>query len=201
MWLLLGALTGAVVAWVGKGMLYDIAPPMGWVEKVRAQVDASLPFLSPNARALVVAHAAMESGYGRATASGVFNLFNLTRGANDPRPSFVEQNADWEYLQLSGAPPPSVDGSPWQQAPGGGWRRRIPQRWRAYSSIDEGLRDYWEFLGGARYRPARDALSRADLGAFVALLASAGYYTLPETEYLARMEKVSTATSAGTGVA
>ena len=88
---------------------------------------------------IVVAQGAHESGWGTGRASRFgFNHWNLTRIPSDTRP--VIQGGDLEY-----------DGK--------GGVKKITQRFRAYASDIEAVRDYLTFLRvNPRYHAAHEAL-------------------------------------------
>lgn len=124
-------------------------------------------------RALAVAHAAFESGFGKGTAARLGrNPWNLTRTASDTRP-----------IILGGDTEP--DGK-------GGWRK-ITQRFRSYSSDGEAARDYLAFLRESRrYKAAYAALLEGNVTAFPRLLRDddpataaieGGYFTAPLAHY------------------
>jgi flagellar protein FlgJ len=126
---------------------------------------------------LVVAHAAYESGWGSARAASGRNYFNLTAGSRWR--GRIVQGPDLEYSD--------------------GVVKRITQRFRAYDSDAEAVRDYLAFLSMPRYRPAREALVAGDALRFVQLLGPdrsretppvGGYYTLPTARYAAEFAAV-----------
>lgn len=140
-----------------------------WTRNLRCDVNGVLPFLGETAARLVVAHCALESGWGksRAAARG-FNLTNLTAGSAWIGPKWVDVGGD---VDAKGQP--------------------ITQTWRIYPTVNAFLVDYWRFLGpiqnSGRYALARNALERGDLDSFPRLLYSAGYYTLAPAEYAKRL--------------
>lgn len=140
-----------------------------WVDTLKAEVRGTLPFLSETAARLVVAHLALESGFGtsRAAMRGL-NLGNLTAGSAWQGGRWTDEGGD-------------VNGA----------GVKITQVWRTYGSIPAFLADYWTFLGPAantgRYVLARNALERSNLDDFCRLLYSAGYYELAPTEYAKRL--------------
>lgn len=143
-----------------------------WCHDLHREVFATLPFLSGAATNLVVAHCALESGYGTARAAvHGFNLANLTAGAY--------------WL-----------GEKWTDVGGDTDRKgsKITQTWRIYSSVAEFLVDYWRFLGPAanvgRYVDARNALERGVADAFARHLGKSGYYELAPDEYTRRLVAV-----------
>lgn len=143
-----------------------------WCLRIHGDVFETLPFLSGAATNLVVAHCALESGYGTARAARVgHNLGNLTAGPYWLGDKWVDVGGD---TNAKGA--------------------RITQTWRIYSSVREFLVDYWRFLGPAansgRYVLARNALERGVLDQFCALLGRAGYFELAPDEYARRLTSV-----------
>lgn len=143
-----------------------------WCLRIHGEVFETLPFLSGTATNLVVAHCALESGYGSARAAvRGHNLANLTAGAYWLGPKWTDVGGDTD-----------------------GEGNRITQVWRIYGSVTEGLVDYWRFLGPAanvgRYSAARDALERGQCETFARLLGKAGYYGLAPDEYARRLVAV-----------
>jgi flagellum-specific peptidoglycan hydrolase FlgJ len=149
-----------------------------WCHRIHGEVFETLPFLSGAATNLVVAHCALESGYGTARAAvHGHNLANLTAGAYWLGEKWVDVGGDTDRK-----------GS------------KITQTWRIYSSVREFLVDYWRFLGPAanvgRYVDARNALERGVADAFARLLGKAGYYELAPDEYARRLATVLAAVTA-----
>ena len=148
--------------------------------------------LPQDCRALVVAHAAYESGWGLSYAfRHGFNFGNITSGPTWGGQVLVQPNADWEYKAASTSPGPD-----WADAGHGQWRRRIAQTWRAYANAQEALADYWRVLGWPRYQRARLALTRGDVDGFCRELGPdaglpyrGGYYTLPTADYTAGLKQ------------
>lgn len=143
-----------------------------WCKKVYAAVDATLPSIPEISKLIIVAHAAFESGYGKAKAAQAGNnLFNITAG-----PAWTGQ----KWVDVGG----DTDGH----------GNSITQTWRMYPSVNAGIADYWSFLGpnqnGGRYAAAQDALIAGDLSGFVYSLHDAGYFTLDPSQYLASMSAV-----------
>lgn len=131
--------------------------------------------LSGKTRLLIIAHAALESGWGSAVAAQrANNLFNITTGANW-KGEFI-LGPDLEY--------PGDGGNP----------VKIEQKWRKYKDDAAAIADYLDVvLQYRRYLPARAALLDGDPESFVRLLGPdraaekppvGGYYTLPTTKYL-----------------
>lgn len=138
------------------------ATSLSWLESTREAVARVFPDFSPAARALVLAHAAYESGFGTSTAATRgHNLFNLTAGSSWTGPIVVGGDLEYSSAGVS----------------------NITQRFRAYQNADECLRDYWRFLGFSRYANARGYLASADLAGFVETLADGGFFTLPRDRY------------------
>lgn len=130
--------------------------------------------LSGKTRALMIAHAALESGWGLSKqAQRVHNHWNISAGGSWRGP--VELGGDLEY------------------APGSTKPKTITQRWRAYKTDAEAVADYLKVLEFPRYLPARAALMEGDPEGFIRLLGPdranerppvGGYYTLPTNDYL-----------------
>ncbi len=135
------------------------ANPQEFVGRVWGHaVDASRSTgISPK---FVVAHAALESGWGRneirkADGSSSFNLFGIKAGKN------------WNGAVVEAATTEYVDGQPHQ----------VVERFRAYSSYEEGFRDYASLLrGNARYS---GVIGTQDGTEFARRLQQAGYATDP----------------------
>ena len=136
-----------------------------WLLTLDEDVKRVLPQLKESARHLLLAHAALESGWGQAKAwRHGFNFGNITAG-----PSW--QGAKWT----------DVGGD--EDAAG----NKITQVWRAYSTIDAAIKDYWDFLGPnqnrGRYLHARDFLANGAVLDFAAELHKARYYELDPRKY------------------
>ena len=135
------------------------ANPQEFVGRVWGHaVDASRSTgISPQ---FVVAHAALESGWGRneirkADGSSSFNLFGIKAGKN------------WNGDVVEAATTEYVDGQP----------RQVVERFRAYSSYEEGFRDYAALLrGNSRYS---GVIGTQDGTEFARRLQQAGYATDP----------------------
>jgi flagellum-specific peptidoglycan hydrolase FlgJ len=141
--------------------------PGDFISAVLPHVQAALGSAFPEAHPLVVAHAALESGWGEAKAYREGrNLFNVTRTAKDPRP--VVEAGDLEYQE---------DGAV----------KRIVQRFAAYGSIRESVEQYLRLLS-RRYRVGLAELCAGDIR-FIRSLGAAGYYTLPAHEYQLRYNR------------
>lgn len=144
-----------------------------WLDQMRAAVDVELTNLNAQARDLVVAHAAYESGdgNGRASKRG-FNVFNVTAG------SWWKTSGGRWWVDVAG----DSDGS----------GRRIDQEWRIYPSLRAAVADYWQFLGvqnSGRYLHARQSLEAANLREFVRRLSAAGYFELEAKKYEAGLSR------------
>lgn len=132
----------------------------------------TLPFLSISSTHLVLAHLALESGYGAARAAQRgHNLGNLTAGPYWLGEKWVDRGGD---KNKHGAD--------------------IDQTWRIYDSVSEFLADYWRFLGpvanGGRYLEARNELESGHGAHFGRGLGKAGYYELDPDEYTRRLLSV-----------
>lgn len=143
-----------------------------WCIRIHSDIFTTLPFLSGAATNLVLAHLALESGYGTAKAARRgHNLGNITSG-----PYWLGR----KWIDIGG----DTDGRGAQ----------ITQTWRIYDSVPEFLIDYWRFLGpvanGGRYRDARDELEGGHCAPFARALGKAGYYELDPAEYTRRLLSV-----------
>lgn len=133
--------------------------------------------LSDQARELVVAHGALECGWGASSVSRhAFNHWNLTAGTRWLHGGkAVFRAGDLEYPPEGGAP------------------RRITQPFRRYATDDEAVADYVAFLReSSRYRAAFAQLRLAAPGEFVKRLrdddprtpeVEGGFFTAPLAEY------------------
>lgn len=144
-----------------------------WARDMWEAVAAELPHLTPAAKALVVAHAAYESGFGAAKAARRgFNVFNITAGSAWRGDAWDDVGGDTEY-------------------DGAGNVTRITQRWRIYADLRAAVRDYWSFLGPTanrgRYVRARAQLEAGNAAAFAQELYAAGYFTLQPSKYAAQL--------------
>lgn len=151
-------------------------PKADFIQRFNSEVLHSSLQLAQEARALLVAHACFESGYGtsRAWKHG-FNFGNLTAGPSWHGLIFRDVGGDTAYDSK------------------GNYKGRITQDWRVYPSVDAALADYWRLLGWPRYIRARLALTMGDLAKFCHELGPSagpgygGYYTLPEKDYANRL--------------
>lgn len=146
-----------------------------WTLATYGEVRATLPFLTDAAAKLVVAHLALESGFGGAKAAvHGRNLGNLTAGSAWTGPKWKDVGGD---RNAAGQP--------------------IDQWWRIYPTIHDFLIDYWRFLGPtenhSRYVMARNHLERGRLGDFAVTLRYGGYYELAPGEYTRRLRSASDA--------
>lgn len=149
-----------------------------WCHDLHREIFERLPFLSGAATNLVVAHCALESGYGSARAAQRgHNLANLTAGPYWLGGKWIDPGGDTD-----------------------GEGNRITQVWRIYDSVSEFLVDYWRFIGpaanGGRYVDARNELERGHCEPFARLLGKAGYYGLAPDEYARRLTAVLSAVTA-----
>lgn len=145
-----------------------------WAERLYFAMLNALPPLSDASKRIVIAHAALETGYPpyrKDSAARCNNIFNITTGSKwltDGKPYCL--GGDTTYAD------PLPDGSP----------RPITQKWRSYMNLEEALTDYWNFLGSrASLRAARDALIAGDPVAFSTRLREARYYDAPLDHYIA----------------
>lgn len=171
----------------------DLASKAAWARTLYNVVGQELPQLSVAARLLIVAHGGYESGWGtgKTMRRGNNNVFNITAGSSWKGTVDRAVNADTSYsaadCQRQGRPMDKTDskGRPYCD---------IDQTWRKYASLNDAVRDYWDFLGpnqnGGRYVLARQALEAADVTAFGNALSRAGYFTLPVSEYVANLQAI-----------
>ena len=158
-----GAIGAAVLLGAREARASVGTTPEGFVKGLRATLEAIAPYLSPAAQQIVIAHAAFESGWGKSKPARLgFNLFNVTRTKADTRP--VVESGDLEYDSSGNARP-------------------ITQRFAAYSSLGEGLAEYFKLLSGPRYAGTVARLEAGDSVGFVNELREGGYFTLPLAEY------------------
>jgi flagellum-specific peptidoglycan hydrolase FlgJ len=151
-----------------------------FIRRMRAALPIAIPCLEREGQRLLIAHGALESGWGQKAAAFLrgFNFANITTMAGDgfSGERYAQQNADVEY---------SKDGKT---------KRAIDQIWRVYPNLVEAQKDYWRFLGGKRYLRARDILqsenASTDAGGFAKALRAGGYYTLPLEQYSASLATV-----------
>lgn len=196
--LLLYGAGGALLYFVGREVLGAVfvtprsrpltlpSTKQGFVLSVLNATSSVWPRWPLEAKLLVIAQAALESGWGKtAQAQQGNNILNLAAGT-------VEQPA-----------PPSVWGGPVmiggdKEHSASGQVKSIRQRWRVYPSLEAGLQDYWKLLGLKRYQPAQEQLARGDIG-FLQTIGPppAGcpntrgcYYTLPTAKYVARITPI-----------
>lgn len=134
-----------------------------WAAIVEATPNLGSTALATRVRVMILAHAAYETGWGITTGYRLGNnLFNITRSASDAGP-------------VVSGPDTECDAS--------GNCRPITQRFRAYGSLAESVRDYIAFLSASRYAASLKLLLAGDLG-FAEALGKAGYYTLPIAKYV-----------------
>lgn len=141
-----------------------------FADKVLKAVWARRDDLELLPAAIVVAHAAFESGWGTsAPARLANNIFNITRPAFTRLPTY--ESGDLEYDTRGNV-------------------KKITQQFAKYKSLDEGVEHYFEFIDGKRYRASLQPLTRGDFVGFISKLREGGYFTLPLLEYLNRMSPV-----------
>lgn len=162
------AAAGSVVS-----TLKNVRDRAAWVRGLYSTLTQVFPSLSPQAKALVIAHAILEVGfppYTSGSAANCNNLFNITAGKawlDAGKPYCVGGDVTYTELLPDGRPKP------------------ITQQWRSYNTLAEGLLDYWSFLGSrSNLRVARDALVGGDPIRFATLLREARYYDAPLDVYI-----------------
>lgn len=120
---------------------------------------AALPGATPRVHQMIVAHAAYESGWGKAKAH---------REANNP----------FNLTTISGSFIPGPD----QECTPDGKCRGITQKWAVFPSLEAGTSGYLRFIQAKRYTDAYNRLVNADIG-FLDSLYRGGYFTLPLEAY------------------
>jgi len=186
LWQVLSAIgIGAIIFWPRRAgaaampstSLVGVTDRQAWANALYTATTNALPFLSPRSKALILAHAALETGYGpyrKDSAARCNNIFNVTTGSQwlkDGKPFCTGGDVTYSQLTAEGKPTP------------------ITQKWRSYPSVEAALLDYWAFLGSTSgYRAAREALERADAAEFARLLREAHYYDAPLAQYVAGLQ-------------
>lgn len=171
----------------------DLASKAAWAKALYDVIGVELPFLSVGARVLMVAHGGYEGGWGtsKTLRRGNNNVFNITAGSSWKGAVDRATNADTSYnaadCQKQGRPMDKTDSK-------GRAYCDIDQVWRKYATLNEAVRDYWDFLGPnqnrGRYVVARQALERGDAVGFGQALGAARYYTLPVADYVANLQAI-----------
>ena len=167
------------------GTLRDITDKALVAKGLYAAIDAELPNLPRNSKLIMISQALTESGWniGRAAREGN-NWWNITAGPAWTGAVWVDVNGDKSYAKSDctrlNRPMTFKDSS-------GRAYCKIDQKWRKYATLNEAVRDYWDFLGPnqnrGRYLVARTALAQGNVDLFVSELGKAGYYTAPVSEY------------------
>lgn len=130
-----------------------------FVAVMRGVVEAVVPTAPLTVKNMIIAHAAYESGWGKASGwRKANNPFNLTTISGP----FVN-GPDLEY---------AADGSV----------KKIVQKWALFASLEDGLRGYFTFIQRQRYTNAYKKLMAGDI-TFLDDLHKGGYFTLPLPEY------------------
>lgn len=119
---------------------------------------SAMPSSSVETRAIVIAQAGLESGWGASAPSSVFNYWNLSAGKYWKGP--VQLGGDLEYAAGDSVP------------------IKIVQRWRAYADQVAACIDYFEFLHYGVYATALKLLLAGDIESIEAM-GTAGFYTDP----------------------
>lgn len=164
--------------------LYGVTDSAKWAVSLYGVISQELPQLSVSGKLLMIAHGAQESGWGQkaAAARGTNNIWNITAGSQWKGPVDVQTLGDLSY-DVNEC---EKKGLVMVRQKDGGLACRITQTWRKYATVNEAVRDYWDFLGNQNARkflPARNALERGNAVDFAAALGAAKYYTLPVAQY------------------
>lgn len=167
------------------GTLRDVKDKALVAKGLYAALDAELPNLPRNSKLIIISQALTESGWnvGRAAREGN-NWWNITAGPAWTGPVWLDVNGDKSYSKADctrlNRPMTFKDSA-------GRAYCKIDQKWRKYATLNEAVRDYWDFLGPnqnrGRYLIARNALAAGNVDLFVSELSKAGYYTAPVSEY------------------
>ena len=143
--------------------------PMDFVRLLDAAFEIVMPSASRSVREITIAQAAFESAWAwpkyssppwpdeRPTAATAYNFWNMTRTPSDNRPFIL----GWDK---------HADGS------------KYLNKFRAYSSVEDGLQDYFVFLSQGRYARSFKMLMDGDFGFFVQL-GKDGWYESTSTSY------------------
>lgn len=127
----------------------------GFIETMLQAVTAVTPGFSLQARELMIAHAAYESGWGKAKA-------------------FTQANNPYNLTTITG---PYVPGGDTEYAADGSVKN-ITQKWALYPTLADGVAGYLQFIRAPRYTDAYNRLINAD-PSFIDSLHQGGYFTLP----------------------
>lgn len=126
-----------------------------FIEKLRPAAEAAAASIGVPAP-LLIAQAGLETGWGRSLPGGDSNnLFGVKAGGNYAGPSVAA--ATTEFVNGAAA--------------------RVVDRFRAYASVADSLRDFGNLMRGARYATARANVN--DPAAYARSLQQAGYATDP----------------------
>lgn len=171
-----------------------IAQKPVWAKRLYDVISSELPQLPVRSRLIMVAHAAYESGWGaRPSTELTNNLYNVTAGSwwlGKNFPTYRQVNGDLSYAKADC----DRQGRPMTVQPNGKLACKVDQIWRKYATVNDCIKDYWDFLGpnqnGGRYASARAALEAGDIATFGQRLYAAGYFTLPPDEYIKTLTSV-----------
>lgn len=167
------------------GTLRDVKDQVLLVKGLYSAIDAELPDLPAKSKVIMVAHALHESGWNKGRAAiNANNWWNITAGPAWKGETFLAVDGDRSYAASDCTrlkrPMSFKDDK-------GRAYCKIDQLWRKYPTLNDAVRDYWDFLGPGqnrgRYLEARNALEAGDVTAFARELKKAGYYTADQTEY------------------
>lgn len=160
----------AALLLIGSQAVAAPTSPAAFIAELRSVLNAIAPYLTPGAQQILIAHAALESGWGTGRPARLgYNIFNVTRPKGDAGP--VIESGDHEC---------DADGN----------CRPITQRFAKYGSYYEAIAEYFRLLSTGRYSTALARLEAGDSVGFVAKLREGGYYTLPVADYQARFAGV-----------
>lgn len=197
-----GGAVGTYLAFRGAGLVGELPRAEGdslivntltlnsskqdFVRGVMSAAASSPSSLSVSTRMLITAWGALESGWGKTRQAKLgFNLWNVSKGG-------------WTG--------PTIPGADTEFAPGDTKPKAITQAWRQYGSVEASVNDLLNMLKTSRfvnYREAYEDLVRGEpgfatrLGVFERVNGvitrvdtrpnTAGFYTLPRSEYQAHV--------------
>jgi hypothetical protein len=118
--------------------------------------------------AMVLAQNALETGHRKSMWN--YNVGNIITNGNDSYDYFDDLTTD-------------------EQIKPGTWKK-MNLKYRAYPSLDAGVKDYLKFISGKKYSGAWKHILNPDPVAFSKALKSAGYYTVNEAAYTKTLSKL-----------
>jgi flagellar protein FlgJ len=134
---------------------------MSFIETIKPYARQAAEKLGVSADTLI-AHAALETGWGR-------HLPAAADGASSCNLYGIKAGSGWQGAAVHAVTTEYTAGA----------AQRVPQSFRSYASLEQGMQDYVSLLqGNPRYQQALGTGS--DVGAFASALARGGYATDPD---------------------